>query len=77
MEVVRRFEETSEETGRRSWVNDAKKYACELGLELVLAHPQPRITRADNNTEVSLKRLGTCLKVAKKVRGSVEMREEK
>ena len=34
MEVVRRFEEKREKTGRRSLVKDAKKYALELGYRL-------------------------------------------
>ena len=34
MQVVRKYEENAEESGRQALIKDAKKYAQELGLEL-------------------------------------------
>ena len=48
MELVRRFEERAERTGRRSLVKDAQKYAEELGMKLELRYPDPSGTTAEN-----------------------------
>ena len=48
MELVRRFEEKAERTGRRSLVKDAQKYAEELGMKLELRYPDPSGTTAEN-----------------------------
>ena len=39
IQMLRRFEEKSEVSGRRSLIKDAKKYAGELDLHLNLVHP--------------------------------------
>ena len=41
MDAVRRFEESLEETGRRSMVKEVSKYASEFGLSLT--HPRQLI----------------------------------
>ena len=64
MEVVRQFEERSEEMGRRSMVKDAKKYASEFGLKLSLVHPQPLITCLMKDEEEPVKKIGVWLKTA-------------
>ena len=57
MDGVRRFEERSGETGRRSMVKDIRKYASEF-------HPRPLIMCVKTNTEVEVKRLGVWMKAA-------------
>ena len=47
MELVRRFEEKAERTGRRSLVKDAHKYSEELGMKLELRYPDPSGTTAE------------------------------
>ncbi|XP_022806640.1 uncharacterized protein LOC111343722 [Stylophora pistillata] len=76
MEVVRRFEERSEEMGRRSMVNDAKKYASEFGLNLSLVHPQPLVTCVANDFEAPVKKIGIWLKTAAKERDVEELKAE-
>ena len=76
MEVVRQFEERSEGKGRRSMVNDAKKYASEFGLKLSLVHPQPLITCLMKDEEVPVKKIGAWLKTAAAERDVEELKVE-
>ena len=76
MEVLRQFEERSEEKGRRSMVKDAKKYASELGLKLSLVHPQPLITCLMKDEEVPVKKIGVWLKTAAAERDVKELKVE-
>ena len=76
MEVVRQFEERSEEKGRRSMVKDAKKYASEFGLKLSLVHPQPLITCLMKDEEVPVKKIGVWLKTATAERDVEELKVE-
>ncbi|XP_068704491.1 uncharacterized protein [Montipora foliosa] len=76
MEVVRQFEERSEEKGRRSLVKDAKKYASEFGLKLSLVHPQPLITCLMKDEEVPVKTIGVWLKTAAAERDVEELKAE-
>ena len=76
MEVVRQFEERSEEKGRRSMVKDVKKYASEFGLKLSLVHPQPLITCLMKDEEVPVKKIGVWLKTAAAERNVEEMKVE-
>ena len=75
-EVVRRFEETSEEMGRRSMVKDAKKYASEFGLNLSLVHPQPLVTCLTNDLKLPVQKIGMWLKTAAKERDVEELKAE-
>ncbi|PFX11874.1 hypothetical protein AWC38_SpisGene24260 [Stylophora pistillata] len=76
MEVVRPFEERSEEMGRRSMMKDAKKYASEFGLNLPLVHLQPLITCLTNDLKVPVKKIGMWLKTAVKERDVEELKAE-
>ena len=76
MDAVRRFEESSEERGRRSVVKDVRRYASEFGLSLCLTHPRPLITCIKTNAEVPVKRLGVWMKVAAEKKDLEEMRRE-
>ena len=76
MEVLRQFEERSEEKGRRSMVKDAKKYASEFGLKLSLVHPQPLITCLMKDEEVPVKKIGVWLKTAAAERDVKELKVE-
>ena len=75
-DAVRRFEERSEETGRRSMVKDIIKYASLFGLSLRLTHPRPLIMCVKTNTEVPMKRLGVWMKAAAEEKDLEEMRGE-
>ena len=69
MDGVRRFEERSGETGRRSMVKDIRKYASEF-------HPRPLIMCVKTNTEVTVKRLGMWMKAAAEEKDLEETRGE-
>ena len=66
MDVVRRFQERSEETGRRSMVKDVRKYASEF--RLCLTHPRLLITCVKTNMKVTVKRLGVWMKAVSEER---------
>ena len=76
MEVVRQFEERSEEKRWRSLVKDAKKYPSEFGLKLSLVHPQPLITCLMKDEEVPVKMIGVWLKTAAAERDVEELNVE-
>ncbi|PFX27420.1 hypothetical protein AWC38_SpisGene7907 [Stylophora pistillata] len=76
MEVVRRFEERSEEMGQQSVVKDAKRYASEFGLNLSLVHPEPLVTCLTNDLKVPVKKIGMWLKTAVKERDVEELKAE-
>ena len=76
MEVLRQFEERSQEKGRRSMVKDAKKYASEFGLKLSLVHPQPLITCLMKDEEAPVKKIGVRLKTAAAERDVDELKVE-
>ncbi|PFX24876.1 hypothetical protein AWC38_SpisGene10518 [Stylophora pistillata] len=76
VEVVRRFQERSEEMGQRSRVKDAKKYISEFGLNLSLVHPQPLVTCLTNDLKVPGKKIGMWLKTVAKERDVEELRAE-
>lgn len=76
MDIVRGFEERSEEMGRRSMVKNAKKYASEFGLDLSLKHPQPLVTCLTNDLKVAVKKIGMWLKIAAKKRDVEELKAE-
>ena len=77
IEMVRRFEEKSEASGRRSLVKDAKKYAGELDLHLNLVHMGPTGVTGDRNEEIEGKKIGAWVKRAQQGTNADELRAER
>ena len=77
IEMVRRFEEKSEASGRRSLVKDAKKYAGELDFHLNLVHPVPTGAKGDRNEEIEGTNIGVWVKRAQQGKNADELRAER
>ena len=77
IEMVRRFEENAEASGRRSLVKDAKKCAGELDLHLNLVHPGPTGATGDRNEEIEGKKIGVWVKRAQQGKNADELRAER
>ena len=76
MELVRRFEEKAQRTGRRSLVKDAQKYAEELGMKLELRYPDPSGTTAENE-KIESHKIGVWTRKALKNKHCQGVREQR
>ena len=77
MSRVRAFEEKCERTGRRSLVRDAGRYGSEMGLDFVLAHPDPKPLIIEAGEKMQAEDVGKALRAKEEESGANKVRDQR